>query len=83
MRLGDFKTFQYQILEKKCETKWLITSRLYCESLGFIRKEKEIAKRAILAVVGVFIAWSMLDFLIHGLLLQSTYEATANLWRPI
>jgi len=42
-----------------------------------------MAKRAILAVVGVFIAWSIMDFLIHGVLLKSTYEATANLWRPM
>jgi hypothetical protein len=42
-----------------------------------------MAKRTILAVVGVFIAWSILDFILHGLLLRSTYEATANLWRPM
>jgi hypothetical protein len=39
-------------------------------------------KRTILAVAAVFIAWSGMDFILHGLLLQSTYEATANLWRP-
>jgi hypothetical protein len=42
-----------------------------------------MAKRTILAIVGVFIAWSILDFILHGLLLRSTYEATANLWRPM
>ncbi|OGP80821.1 MAG: hypothetical protein A2Z08_08655 [Deltaproteobacteria bacterium RBG_16_54_11] len=42
-----------------------------------------MTKRTILAVVGVFIAWSILDFFLHGLLLRSTYEATANLWRPM
>ena len=40
-------------------------------------------KRAILAIVAVFIAWTILDFLIHGILLGPTYEATANLWRPM
>ena len=40
-------------------------------------------KRAILAVVAAFIARSILDFVIHGLLLQSTYMATADLWRPM
>ncbi|MBM2835241.1 MAG: hypothetical protein HW406_2402 [Candidatus Brocadiaceae bacterium] len=40
-------------------------------------------KRTFLAVVVVFIAWSILDFIIHGLLLKSTYEATASLWRPM
>jgi hypothetical protein len=40
-------------------------------------------KRTILAVAAVFIAWSIMDFILHGLLLRSTYEATANLWRPM
>lgn len=40
-------------------------------------------KRTILAVVAVFVAWSVLDFIIHGMLLKSTYEATASLWRPM
>ncbi len=39
-------------------------------------------KQTILAVIAVFIAWSILDFLIHGVLLKSTYQDTANLWRP-
>jgi len=42
-----------------------------------------MGKRTIWAVVAVFIAWSILDFILHGLLLRSTYEATANLWRPM
>ncbi len=40
-------------------------------------------KRGVLAVIAVFIVWSILDFIIHGVLLQSTYEATADLWRPM
>ena len=39
-------------------------------------------KQTIWAVIAVFIAWSILDFLIHGVLLESTYQETANLWRP-
>jgi len=39
-------------------------------------------KRVILAIVAVFVLWSILDFIIHGVLLKSTYEATASLWRP-
>lgn len=39
-------------------------------------------KQTIWATIVVFITWSILDFLIHGVLLQSTYQATANLWRP-
>lgn len=42
-----------------------------------------MSKRTIWAVVAVFITWSILDFILHGLLLRSTYEATANLWRPM
>jgi hypothetical protein len=42
-----------------------------------------MTKRTILAVVMVFIAWSVLDFILHGLLLRSAYEATASLWRPM
>lgn len=40
-------------------------------------------KRIIVAIVAVFITWAVLDFIIHGILLKSTYEATANLWRPM
>ena len=39
--------------------------------------------KLLLAIVAVFIAWSALDFVIHGVLLASTYEATAELWRPM
>jgi len=42
-----------------------------------------MAKRTIWAVVAVFLSWSMLDFILHGLLLRSIYEATSNLWRPM
>jgi hypothetical protein len=40
-------------------------------------------KRIALAVLAVFVSWSVLDFVIHGLVLRSTYEATALLWRPM
>ena len=39
-------------------------------------------KQTILAIITIFIAWSALDFVIHGLLLAETYQATAHLWRP-
>lgn len=41
-----------------------------------------MALRVILAIVVVFVVWSALDFVIHGVLLSPTYEATAELWRP-
>src|SRR3990172_9553685 len=40
-------------------------------------------KRIALAVLAVFVAWSVMDFLIHGVILSSSYEATASLWRPM
>jgi len=40
-------------------------------------------KRLLLAIVALFVAWSILDILIHGLILASTYQATASLWRPM
>ncbi len=39
-------------------------------------------KQTAWAVIAVFITWSILDFLIHGVLLQQTYMDTASLWRP-
>ena len=39
-------------------------------------------KRTILAVVAVFLAWSLLDIVIHQLILMGEYGATAHLWRP-
>ena len=38
--------------------------------------------RCILAIVAVFIAWFALDFLIHGVMLSPTCEATTEFWRP-
>ena len=40
-------------------------------------------KKVILAVIAVFVAWSVLDFVIHGLILRSAYISTASLWRPM
>lgn len=40
-------------------------------------------KRSAIAVVLIFLAWSGMDMVIHGVLLQSAYEATTSLWRPM
>ena len=40
-------------------------------------------KRLMPAVGATFITWVILDFVIHGMILQSTYQATAQLWRPM
>jgi hypothetical protein len=41
-----------------------------------------VGKRVLLAGIAVFVAWEILDFVIHNVLLKSTYAATAELWRP-
>ncbi|MDH5515555.1 MAG: hypothetical protein OEY45_10395 [Gammaproteobacteria bacterium] len=40
-------------------------------------------KRILMTTVVIFIAWSVMDFIIHGLLLTPVYDATASLWRPM
>ena len=40
-------------------------------------------RRVILAVVAVFLAWSLMDFVIHGVILASSYASTPSLWRPM
>ena len=42
-----------------------------------------MGKRILLATLYVFVLWSVLDFVIHGILLTPAYEATASLWRPM
>lgn len=39
-------------------------------------------KQGLVPTVVIFILWSGMDFLIHGLMLQSAYQDTASLWRP-
>ncbi len=39
-------------------------------------------KKTIIAILAVFVSWQVLDFIIHGVILQSTYAATLSLWRP-
>lgn len=40
-------------------------------------------KRIVLGTVAGFVTWVVLDFVIHGVLLRGSYEATAGLWRPM
>lgn len=40
-----------------------------------------MVKKVVLAMVAVFVLCSVLDFVMHNVLLASTYEATAELWR--
>jgi len=39
-------------------------------------------KRLFIAIIAVFLAVWVTDFLIHGLWLEDTYKATMPLWRP-
>ena len=40
-------------------------------------------KKTLLAIVAVFVSWQVLDFVIHNVILSSTYAATQELWRPM
>jgi hypothetical protein len=40
-------------------------------------------KRCLLTVLAVTVLWSLMDMLIHGVILMSTYIETAELWRPM
>jgi hypothetical protein len=42
-----------------------------------------MVKRIVISIVAVFITWSVLDFVIHGVILKSSYEATKEFWRPM
>ena len=39
-------------------------------------------KRLSLSGLAILIAWTVLDVLLHRLLLQPMYEANSSLWRP-
>jgi hypothetical protein len=41
-----------------------------------------VIKRIVLGALAVFVAWSILDFVIHSLILRSAYQSTPQLWRP-
>lgn len=38
--------------------------------------------RFALSTIVVYLTWSIMDFLIHGVFLQQVYETTSHLWRP-
>ena len=40
-------------------------------------------KKTIISILAVFVAWSVMDFIIHGVILRSSYAATPALWRPM
>ncbi len=40
-------------------------------------------KRTLFAVLAVFVLWTGMDFVIHGMILSDAYAASQQLWRPI
>jgi len=40
-------------------------------------------KSILFAAIVVFVLWSVLGFIIHGLILKFAYASTASLWRPM
>ena len=40
-------------------------------------------KRVILAIIAVFVVWEIMDFVIHGVILQSAYASQPAIWRPM
>ena len=40
-------------------------------------------KKILLSGLAVFVVWSSLDFVIHGMILRSAYASTHSLWRPM
>ncbi|HKI99582.1 MAG TPA: hypothetical protein VKB51_14000 [bacterium] len=39
-------------------------------------------KPLLIGTIVLFVVWVVMDFIIHGVLLKSSYDATAALWRP-
>jgi hypothetical protein len=44
-------------------------------------KEEGMVKKILLGGLAIFVAWEVLDFVIHGLILGSTYATVPNLFR--
>ena len=42
-----------------------------------------MVKRLVIAIVAVFVLWTVLDMVIHAVLLAKSYEATKHLWRTM
>lgn len=40
-------------------------------------------KRILLTIVSVFVTWSIMDLIIHGVILSRSYQETSQLWRPM
>ena len=39
-------------------------------------------KRIVFGIIAVFLAWTVMDIIIHGFLLMPAYIETSSMWRP-
>ena len=39
-------------------------------------------KKVIISTLAIFIVWTIIDFIVHGIYLKDYYLLTADLWRP-
>jgi hypothetical protein len=46
-------------------------------------EETQMIRRTATATVSVFVAWSVLDFVVHGIALGRSYAETPGMWRPM
>ena len=42
-----------------------------------------MTKRHIVGIAAVYVVWALMDFILHGMILEPIYGATAELWRPM
>ena len=42
-----------------------------------------MTKKFVIASIAVFVVWSIMDYVMHRMLLAHEYEVTAALWRPM
>ncbi|MGB5075281.1 MAG: hypothetical protein WBQ23_14190 [Bacteroidota bacterium] len=40
-------------------------------------------KRILLGTLAVFVAWQIIDFVLHSIILMKAYEETSSIWRPM
>jgi hypothetical protein len=55
----------------------------YIPAGGEVTEREPTMKKYLLASLAVFIVWSILDFVVHGMVLSGIYASTASLWRPM
>lgn len=42
-----------------------------------------ISVRSLVAMISIYATWSVMDYVIHQIILSSAYAATADMWRPM